>query len=68
LGHENSKNNYQNAEGEKADMRFTIGFEKEDTKKLHKYWDEIFENQHWSEGKFTSLFKKNGALITMRMR
>lgn len=39
-------------------MKFTIGFEKEDTKKLHSYWDEIIENQHWSEGKFTQMFEE----------
>jgi len=30
-------------------MKFTIGFEKEDAKKLHEYWDDIIENQQWSE-------------------
>jgi len=39
-------------------MKFTIGFEKEDRKTLHDYWDEIIENQKWSEGKFTSLFEE----------
>ncbi len=39
-------------------MRFTIGFEKEDKEKLHKYWDEIIENQQWSEGKFTETFEE----------
>ena len=24
-------------------MKFTIGFEKEDTRKLHEYWDDIIE-------------------------
>ena len=39
-------------------MKFTIGFEKEDTKKLHKMWDEIIETQKWSEGKFTQSFEE----------
>lgn len=40
-------------------MKFTIGFEKEDTRKLYKMWDEIIETQKWSEGKFTQLFEEN---------
>jgi len=39
-------------------MKFTIGFEKEDAKKLHEYWDDIIENQQWSEGKFTEIFEE----------
>ena len=39
-------------------MKFTIGFEKEDTKKLHDYWDEIISIQQWSEGKFTKMFEE----------
>ena len=39
-------------------MEFTIGFEKEDAKKLHEYWDDIIENQQWSEGKFTGKFEE----------
>lgn len=39
-------------------MKFTIGFEKEDRKKLHEYWDEIITAQQWSEGKFTKLFEE----------
>ncbi len=42
-------------------MKFTIGFDKEDAKTLHKYWDEIIENQKWSEGKFTTLFEEKWA-------
>ncbi len=42
-------------------MKFTIGFEKEDTKKLHDYWDEIIKNQQWSEGKFTEEFEEKWA-------
>jgi dTDP-4-amino-4,6-dideoxygalactose transaminase len=38
-------------------MKFTIGFENEDRKKLHDYWDEIIDSQQWSEGKFTKLFE-----------
>lgn len=39
-------------------MRFTIGFEKEDAKTLHRYWDEIMQTQKWSEGKFTAMFEE----------
>lgn len=42
-------------------MKFTIGFEKEDAKKLHEYWDEIIATQKWSEGKFTQLFEDKWA-------
>jgi dTDP-4-amino-4,6-dideoxygalactose transaminase len=43
-------------------MKFTIGFEKEDTKKLHKMWDEIIETHKWSEGKFTQEFEEKWSL------
>ena len=39
-------------------MKFRIGFEKEDTKKLHEYWDKILETQQWSEGDFTETFEE----------
>lgn len=39
-------------------MKFTIGFEKEDLKKLHASWDEIIAAGVWSEGKFTKLFEE----------
>jgi perosamine synthetase len=39
-------------------MKFTIGFEKEDTEKLYKYWGKIIDSQQWSEGKFTKLFEE----------
>jgi dTDP-4-amino-4,6-dideoxygalactose transaminase len=38
-------------------MKFTIGFEKEDKAKLSQYWDEVIDNQQWSEGKFTNIFE-----------
>jgi len=38
-------------------MKFNIGFEKEDIKTLHGYWDEIMTSQKWSEAKFTKLFE-----------
>jgi len=43
-------------------MNFTIGFEKEDLKTLHAYWDEIINTQKWSEGKFTALFEEKWSL------
>ena len=39
-------------------MNFKIGFEHEDRKALHKYWDKIFDNNNWSEGQFTKLFEE----------
>jgi len=39
-------------------MKFTIGFEKEDKKKIFSYFEEIIETQRWSEGKFTQLFEE----------
>jgi len=42
-------------------MKFTIGFEKEDTKKLHEYWDKILETHQWSEGYFTKSFEEKWA-------
>src|SRR5262245_10572938 len=38
-------------------MKFTIGFEKEDSHRLHHYWQQIIDNQQWSEGQFTKLFE-----------
>ena len=42
-------------------MKFTIGFEKKDRKKLHKYWDEIIDSHQWTEGKFITLFEEKWA-------
>jgi len=39
-------------------MKFTIGFEREDTKKLHRLWDDILSTQKWSEGTFTQTFEE----------
>ena len=39
-------------------MKFKIGFEKKDTKRLHQYWSEIIDNEQWSEGKFTKTFEE----------
>ncbi|MGO9016327.1 MAG: DegT/DnrJ/EryC1/StrS family aminotransferase [Dissulfurispiraceae bacterium] len=39
-------------------MKFTIGFEKEDAKKLHSYWDEIIDSQQWTEWKFSRMFEE----------
>jgi perosamine synthetase len=38
-------------------MKFTIGFEKEDTDQLHEYWSQIINAQQWSEGRFTKSFE-----------
>lgn len=42
-------------------MKFTIGFEKEDLKKLHGYWDEIIATNQWTEGKFMKAFEEKWA-------
>src|SRR3990167_2002078 len=42
-------------------MKFTIGFEKEDTKRLHTFWDEIIESNQWTEGRFTKMFEEKWA-------
>ena len=42
-------------------MRFRIGFDPDDRKKVHDYWDEIFTTQHWTEGKFTAMFEEKWA-------
>ena len=42
-------------------MKFTIGFEREDTKKLHSYWDEIIKSHQWTEWKFTRMFEEKWA-------
>lgn len=39
-------------------MRFTIGFEREDKKKLHCLWDEIIESHKWTESKFSKMFEE----------
>ena len=39
-------------------MKFRIGFDPDDRKKVHDYWDEIFTTQQWTEGKFTSMFEE----------
>lgn len=37
--------------------QFTIGFDARDREKLHQMWDEVFDSQRWSEGKFTERFE-----------
>ncbi len=39
-------------------MKFTIGFEKEDGRKLHDYIDEIIASGKWTEARFTKLFEE----------
>ena len=45
-------------------MKFAIGFEKEDTKKLHTFWDEIIQTRQWSEGNFTRMFEEKWSEYT----
>lgn len=39
-------------------MKFTIGFEKEDTEILFSLFREIIQSERWSEGKFTEMFEE----------
>ncbi len=43
-------------------MKFKIAFDPKDKTKLFKYWDEIIENNVWSEGKFTKKFEEKWAI------
>lgn len=43
-------------------MKFAIGFEKEDKKKLYEYFDKIIEKQQWSEGNFTKIFEEKWSM------
>ncbi len=40
-------------------MKFKIGFEPEDKNKLFEYWNEILDNNIWSEGKFTKKLEES---------
>ncbi|MBF0483557.1 MAG: aminotransferase class I/II-fold pyridoxal phosphate-dependent enzyme [Candidatus Omnitrophica bacterium] len=39
-------------------MRFTIGFDLDDKKKVFECWDEIITTHKWSEGKYTEQFEE----------
>ena len=39
-------------------MKFKIGFDTRDKKKIFNYWDDIFKRNVWSEGKYTKLFEE----------
>ena len=47
-------------------MKFKIGFEKEDKKKLFEYWNEILDTNIWSEGKFTKKFEENWSIYNSK--
>ncbi len=47
-------------------MKFEIGFEKEDKKKLFEYWNEILDANVWSEGKFTKKFEENWSIYNYK--
>lgn len=47
-------------------MKFKIGFDKKDKKKLFNYWNEILNNNVWSEGKYTKLFEEKCSLYINR--
>ena len=40
---------------------FRIGFDPRDKDQVFDYWNEIFANQKWAEGKFTALFEEKWA-------
>ena len=42
-------------------MKFKIGFEDQDRKLLHEYWEKILDTDNWSEGHFTQLFEEKWA-------
>ncbi len=42
-------------------MKFKIGFEDQDRKLLHEYWEKILDTNNWSEGQFTQLFEEKWA-------
>ena len=44
-----------------AFQSFRIGFDLRDKSRVFEYWDEIFTNQKWTEGKFTTLFEEKWA-------
>ena len=52
------QNTVKHNEGQRKAMKFTIGFEKSDAKKVHEYWDDIMTTQQWSEGKYTKIFEE----------
>lgn len=43
-------------------MKFTIGFEKGDKKRLYEYFDEIIEKHQWTEGNFTKTFEEKWSM------
>ena len=47
-------------------MNFKIGFEIEDKKKLFEYWNEILENNVWTEGKFTKKFEEDWSIYNSK--
>ncbi len=42
-------------------QKFAISFDPRDKARVFQYWDEIFSNQKWTEGKFTALFEEKWA-------
>lgn len=45
-------------ETQKSFQQFRIGFDPRDKQRVFQYWDEIFTNQKWTEGKFTTRFEE----------
>ena len=44
-----------------AFQKFRIGFDPRDKQRVFEYWDDIFANQKWTEGKYTQLFEEKWA-------
>jgi len=42
-------------------QQFKIGFDHRDKQKVYHYWNDIFANQKWTEGKYNLLFEENWA-------
>jgi len=43
-------------------MKFKIGFEPEDKKIVFDYWNDIFQNNIWSDGKYTKILEERWSL------
>ncbi len=42
-------------------QQFKIGFDLRDKQRVYDYWNDIFANQKWTEGKYNLLFEENWA-------
>jgi perosamine synthetase len=42
-------------------QKFAISFDPRDKQRVFEYWNDIFSNQKWTEGKYTTLFEEKWA-------